>query len=141
MCQELGLEYLYRRRWARRLCLLYKVFSTGQPSSIYYLLLSMRSFRRQVNSFIRVSWKSEYFKNSFIPNLIDQWHKLDRDIRSSTSYNFFKFIRSIQRKTFNINYSVGIKLLTRDKRHIKSSLPLRYWSRNHNTLFSALPFL
>ena len=27
--QELGLEYLYQRRWARRLCLLYKVFSTG----------------------------------------------------------------------------------------------------------------
>ena len=24
--QELGLEYLYRRRWARRLCLLYKIF-------------------------------------------------------------------------------------------------------------------
>ena len=36
--QELGLEYLYQRRWARRLCLLYNVFSTGQPSifMIYY---------------------------------------------------------------------------------------------------------
>ena len=30
--QEIGLEYLYRRRWARRLCLLYKVLSTGQSS-------------------------------------------------------------------------------------------------------------
>ena len=27
--QELGLEYLYRGRWARRLCLLYKILSTG----------------------------------------------------------------------------------------------------------------
>ena len=33
--QELGLEYLYRGSWARRLCLLYKVLSTGQPSYIY----------------------------------------------------------------------------------------------------------
>ena len=32
--QGLGLEYLYQRRWARRLCLLYKVFSTVQPSYI-----------------------------------------------------------------------------------------------------------
>ena len=40
---ELGLEYLYRRRWARRLGLLYKIFSTGQPSYIYDLLSPWRS--------------------------------------------------------------------------------------------------
>ena len=64
--QELGLEYLYRRRWARRLCLLYKVFSTGQPSYIYDLLPPLRSSRQHVNSFNIVTCKSEYFKNSFI---------------------------------------------------------------------------
>ena len=114
--QELGLEYLYQRRWARRLCLLYKVFSTGQLSYIYDLLPPMRSSRRHVNSFNTVSSKSEYFKNSFIPNVINEWNKLDSDIRSSTSYNLFrntllKFIRPAQRKTFNINDSVGVKLL------------------------------
>ena len=46
--QELGLEYLYRRRWARRFCLLYKVFSTGQPSYIYDLLPPLRSSRRHL---------------------------------------------------------------------------------------------
>ena len=116
--QELGLEYLYQRRWARRLWLLYKVFSIGQPSYIYDLLPPMRSSRRHVNSFNTVSCKSEYFKNSFIPNVINEWNKLDPDIRSSTSYNLFrntllKFIRPAQRKTFNINDSVGVKLLTR----------------------------
>ena len=116
--QELGLGYLYQRRWARRLCLLYKVFSTGQPSYIYDLLPPMRSSRRHVNSFNTVSCKSEYFKNSFTPNVISEWNKLDPDIRSSTSYNLFrntllKFIRPAQRKTFNINDSVGVKLLTR----------------------------
>ena len=68
--QELGLEYLYRRRWARRLCLPYNVFSTGQPSYIYDLLPPLRSCHRHVNSFNLVYCKSAYFKNSFIPNVI-----------------------------------------------------------------------
>ena len=96
--QELGLEYLYQRRWVRRLYFLYKVFSTGQPSHIYDLLPSMGSSRRHVNLFNTVSCKSEYFKHSFIPNVINEWNKLDPDICSSTSYNLFrntllKFIR------------------------------------------------
>ena len=116
--QASELEYLYQRRWARRLPLLYVVFPTSQPSYIYDLLPSVRSSRRQVNSFNMVSCKSEYFKNSFIPNVINEWNKLDTDIRSSTSYNLFcntllKFTRPVQRKIFNINDSVGIKLLTR----------------------------
>ena len=116
--EELAQEYLYRSRWTRRLCLLYKVFSSGQPSYIYDLLPPLRSSRRHVNSFNLVTCKSEYFKNSLIPNSIYEWNKLDPDILSSASYNLFrntllKFIRPAQRKTFNINDSVGVKLLTR----------------------------
>ena len=78
----------------------------------------MRNSRRHVNSFNTVSLKFEYFKNSFIPNVINEWNKLDPDIRSSTSYNLFfntllKFIKPAQRKIFNTNDSVGVKLLTR----------------------------
>ena len=78
----------------------------------------MKSSRRHVNSFNTVSCKSVYFTNSFIPNVINKWNKLNPDICSSTSYNLFrntlwKFIRPVQRKTFNINDSVGVKLLTR----------------------------
>ena len=116
--QELGLEYLYRRRWARRLCLLYKVFSTGQPSYIYDLLPPLRSSRQHVNSFNLVTCKSEYFKYSFIPNDIYEWNKWDPDIHNSALYNLFcntllKFIRPAQRKTFNVNDSVRVKLFTR----------------------------
>ena len=116
--QELGLEYLYQRRWARRLFVLCKVFSTGQPSYIYDLLPPMRRSGRHVNSFNTVSCKSEYFKDSFIPNVINEWNKLDPDIGNPTSYNLFRntllrFVRPAERKTFNINDSVGIKLLTR----------------------------
>ena len=116
--QELGLEYLYQRGWARRLCLLYKVFSTCQLSYIYDQRWPNRSSSRHVNSFNTVSCKSEYFKNSLILNVINKWNKLDPDIRSSTLYNLLrnallKFIRPAQRKTFNINDSVVVKLLTR----------------------------
>ena len=69
-------------------------------------------------SFNLVSFKSEYFKNSFIPNVIYEWNKLDPHIRSSASYNPFRntllqFIMPAQKKTLNINDSVGVKLLTR----------------------------
>ena len=73
--QELGLEYLYRRRWVRRLCLLYKVLSTGQPTYIYDFLPPLRSSRGHVNSFNLVSRESEFFKNSFIPNVVYEWNK------------------------------------------------------------------
>ena len=77
----------------------------------------MRSSRRHVDLFKLVSCKTEYFKNSFIPNVIYEWNKFDHDIHSSASYNLshntlLQFIRSVQRKTFNINDSVGDKLLT-----------------------------
>ena len=89
----------------------------------------MRNSSRHVNSFNRVSCRSEYF----IPNVITEWNKLDPDIRSSFSYNLFrntllKFMRPAQRQTFNINDSVGIKLLTRlrlDLRERKSRLDFR----------------
>ena len=77
------------------------LFLTGQLVHIYNIPLPMRNSHRYV-----------------IPNVVNEWNKLDPGIRSSTSYNLFrdtllKFIRPAQRKTFNINDSVGMKLLIR----------------------------
>ena len=77
----------------------------------------MRSSPRHVDLFNTVSCKFDYFKNSFIPTVINEWTKLNPDICRSTSYNLFrntllKFNRLVQRKTFNINESVGLMLLT-----------------------------
>ena len=69
--------YLYQRI----LSLFYKFFSTVQPSCINNLLTSVRSSHRHSNLFY---CRTEYFKNSFIPNVIDEWNKLDPCIRSST---------------------------------------------------------
>ena len=90
---------------------------TGQQSWIYDPLPSMRSSPRHVNSFHKNSYKSEYFKNSFIPNVINKWNKLYLNIYRSTSYDLFrntliKIFRSAQWKPFNINNSVRTRLLT-----------------------------
>ena len=111
--QALRLEYLYRRRWARRLYLLCNFFSTGQPCYIYDLLPPMISSRWDVNSLNLVFCKYEYFKISFIPKVIYEWNKLDPDIRSSASYSLYRntlltFVRPAQRKTFHINDSVDL---------------------------------
>ena len=58
------------------------------------------------------------FQEFIIPNVIYEWNKVDPDTHNSASFNLFcntllKFITSAQRKTYNINDSVGVKLLTR----------------------------
>ena len=65
-----------------------------------------------------MSSRSEYFKNSFVPNVANEWNELYPDIRSSAPYNvlrnkLLKFITDAQRETVNTNNSVAIKLLTR----------------------------
>ena len=55
---------------------------------------------------------------TFIPSVVNERNKLDRGIHSSSSYSLFrktllKLIRPVQRKTFNINDSIGVKLLIR----------------------------
>ena len=36
--KELGLEYLQRRRWYRKLCLFYKIFQENKPAYLFNLL-------------------------------------------------------------------------------------------------------
>ena len=44
--------------------------------------------RGHVNWFNRISCRSEYFKNSFVPDVINEWNKL------KTLYDLFRKIRS-----------------------------------------------
>ena len=66
-----------------------------------------------MNSF---SSRTEYFKNSSFPYV--EWNKLNPEIRSSVSYNIFhksllNFIPPSASKVYNINDTIGIKLITR----------------------------
>ena len=62
--------------------------------------------------------RTEIFKNSFLPYTINEWNKLDPDIRKIDSYVGFRkkllsFIKPTENKTFSIYDPFGIKLLNR----------------------------
>ena len=78
--QKLGLEYLQQRRWVRRLCLFYKVVSTKLPAYIYDIIPPVSQSQRHPNTFNSISCRTEYFKNSFFPCVIGEWHKLNPEI-------------------------------------------------------------
>ena len=104
--QELGLEFLQQRRWMRRLCLLYKCFLQPENHHIYRhkLLSQIRNSHRHPNTFHVFPCRTVYFKNSFFPHVINEWNKLDPNIRSSSNYHIFcntllKFTRPVEKKS------------------------------------------
>ena len=85
-----------------------------------WLTVSKRKSSRHPNILNNVSCRTEYFNNSFFPSVFDGWNNLNPDICDSRSYGIFrksllKFIRPVARKTYHINDSLKIKLLTRLK--------------------------
>ena len=65
--------------------------------------------------------RTDTFKNSFFPNVINEWNKLDEKIKGATSFSLFKtsFLkmgRAHANSIYRINNPVGIGLLTRLRR-------------------------
>ena len=93
----------------RKLYCLYKVISSKRPSYLYTLPPLQRSQRNQG------IFNLEIFKNSFLPYTINEWHKLDPEIRRIDSHVDFRkkllsFIKPTENKTFSIYDPLGIKL-------------------------------
>ena len=102
----------------RRLCLFYKVVSDKLPAYIYDFIPSVRQSQRHPNTFNSFSCRTEYFKNSFFPCVTGEWNKLNPEIRRSGIYNIFRklllnFIRPSASKVYNINDTIGIKLIAK----------------------------
>ena len=100
----------------RRLCLFYKVVSTKLPAYIYDFIPPVRKSQRHPNTFNSFSCRTEYFKNSLFPKIIGEWNQLKSEIGRSGSYNLFwksllNFIRSRGSKFYNINDTIGVKLI------------------------------
>ena len=62
--------------------------------------------------------RTDPFRNSFLPFSINEWNKLDRDIRNLDSHEIFRkkllnFIRPSEKSIFNIYDPQGSKLLNR----------------------------
>ena len=108
------------RRWFRRLCCFYKILN-NQIAGYLYSLLSPpnRDYNTSKYSKIRqIFCRTETFSNSFLPQTIREWNKLDTSICQAPSYSVFRkalldFIRPTANSTFGTNDASGSKLLTR----------------------------
>ena len=120
--QELGLERLSDRRYYRRLCAFWNIVKGDSPAYLINYLpaikMSRNPARTNLQLFSSIPVKTDYFANSFFPYCVNKWNNLDPDIRNVDKISSFKkallgFIRPIPAATYNINDSVGLKLLTR----------------------------
>ena len=104
----------------RRLCLFHKIYNLKSPKYLYNLIPSVNRFYDTRNNTNVPSFKcrAEYFKNSFFPNVITEWNKLDINIKSMTSCTAFKnallsFIWPKHVDPVGIHTPIGLQLLTR----------------------------
>ena len=120
--QDLGLESLQLQRWYRKLCCFYKVHNKQAPGYLTKLIPTHNEAyqKRHLANIPSLSFKHNFFKNTFFPTTILEWNKLDPSLRNSTSYNIFKnsilkFIRPSHNNIFQCHNPKGIKLVTRLK--------------------------
>ena len=116
--QELGLESLKNRRWLRRMSYLYKIVPTKFPPYLYDLIPPLQRSHRYPSCFKTLRCWTEFLRNSFIPFTVNEWNKLDSDIKNSDSYEMFRkkllaFIRPVGISMYGIYDPFGVKLINR----------------------------
>ena len=115
---ELGIESLKFRRWFRKLACFYKIQSTGLPKYLLQLIpTNNHSYTlRKLLNIAHYYCRTDTFKNSFFPNVINEWNKLDEKIKGATSFSLFKasllkMARPHANSTYRIHNPVGIRVL------------------------------
>ena len=89
LCQELVLESLRNRKWLRRMSYLYKIISTKLLPYLYDLIPPLQMSHRYPGCFKTLRCRTELFRNSFLPFTLNEWNKLNSDIKNSDSYEMF----------------------------------------------------
>ena len=117
---ELGFESLQSRRWFRKLCIFYKILHAKTPKYLYDIVPQHQQFFnfRNRNQVPNIFCRTEFFRNSFFPSVINEWNKLGAHITNSETFSIFrssllKQIRPNSRNIFNIFDPLGIQLITR----------------------------
>ena len=118
--QELGFEYLEKRRWYRRMCLFWKIINGFAPSYLSKFLPDKQPSRNpnRQDLFVSFSKNTNYFANSFFPYCTDEWNSLDPAIKNINKLPLFKkaileFVRPSAAHVFDVIDHFGLKLLTR----------------------------
>ena len=118
MYKELGLESLRNTRWLRRMSYLYKIISTKSLPYLYELIPPLQRSHRNTGFFKTWRCRTELFRNSFLPFIVNEWNKLDSDIQNSDSCGIFckkllAFIRPVGNSMYGIYDPFGVKLFNR----------------------------
>ena len=87
--QEWGLESLRNRKWLTRMSYLYEIISTKLPPYLYELIPPLQWSHRYPGCFKALRCRTELSRNSFLPFTVNEWNKLDFDIKNSASYAVF----------------------------------------------------
>ena len=118
----------------QRLCLFHKIYNVKPSKYLYNLIALVNRFyiTRNNTNFSSFNCRTEYFKNSFFPNVITKWNKLDINIKNMTSYTVFKnalltFIRPKHVDTFGIHNPIGMRLLIRLRLGFSHVNEHRFW--------------
>ena len=91
--EELGWEYLYHRRWYRRLIHYYKLKQSRLRSYLYNLIPPKRESHyglRRANSFDQPIERTNRYSNTYFQNCSKEWNRLDISVRSSQTISKFK---------------------------------------------------
>ena len=121
LLDELGWEYLYRRRWFRRLSHFYSIVNGNSPEYLKVELPQPKVYNYNLRSegvFERPHVRTQRFGNTFFPYCIREWNELHVSIRTVATLSQFKnelikCIRPPKRSIFKIDDILGIKLITR----------------------------
>ena len=105
--------------WLKRLRCFYKIKNNGLPSYLAELIPSESQWHNTWNTrnITTYSCRTDAFKYSFFPWTINEWNKLNFNIRTS-SFNIFRanlinIILPISYSVFGIFNLLGLKLITR----------------------------
>ena len=118
----MGIESLKFKRYFGRLCTFFKIKQSGLPSYLYNSIpKSNHSYNtRQLDKVESFYCRTDVFKSSFFPSVIDEWNKLKPEIRTIDLFlKFGKLILNLDNgcplfnPIYNIFNLIGLKYLTR----------------------------
>ena len=117
--EELVFEIMKEKRWFEGLSCFYKILDNQAVAYLYSLLPSPNRHcnTRNYSKIRLIFFRTEIFSNSFLPQTIREWNKLNTSILQETLYSVFHktpldFIRPTENCSFGTNDVSGLKLLT-----------------------------
>ena len=97
---------------------LHKIISTKLPLYLDELIPYLQRWHRYPGCFHTFRFMATFFQNSFLPFTLNEWNKLDSDIKNIDSHALFRrkfltFIRPLGNHTYGIYDQLRVRLLNR----------------------------